>query len=1350
MKISAIEQQNDVKNVINQSVSFEGLERTVDNVYKFFVPPYDKEKYDILLEVCPVVEDGKGGFKFDERRSKTPITINKSYNDLRLTGVTTYPRNTIISDPNFSEYMGYRFRLVDKEDAKKAYKNINSTNTNNPFGEIESKKNILDAGTRVGTQFGDFTVISNRMGVTPKSGSAIHIFYDSYAPKMLPEKRAKYSRNHFNKALGDIDDFLRYPNEIKPYGYVMTNPYIGADSVSSHKYWGENFFRVPSQAKFREVITELYKQGKGYIADGAFTSQSIQSPLFQDVLKKGKDSYFYDWFKIKGRIKLGVFPDPIKSENPNHVNPLEHVGFKIINALGTEGYDHNKPSYIQFFDDRLASTAQQLDTKNLITSYDNPNPKDRYEISTHEDSIQPYFFELDYSSKIIRNKFSGYTHKMLTDTHEIFNKETPGSKRIIDNLDAFFTFDNFDIVRKGRAAGADYWDGNTDLVKMNFSNPGHSFESLEGCQSAREYLWDVATHWTKFANDGLVQYIAKAYAAGNNEEIAQIARANELSDNRLEEIAKKAKQESIEEQAAQYDAKGIVSGIIKDFKSPTLDVSVQIQPVLFTPEFKEYMNKPESQAILSDFVMGTLVKLNESMGEKIIDTSLESSDVITTEDEYKLFGEYATNHNMREKSYKLANSDNRVKLTEFGKEMLELLGPTIIGYAMLKGMFPDEEVSIDPNQGTLAPSIALRKSSLYDAGVVSSNNVREDGKNLARAIVRNLADRNKTGDIQSVLSEKLTNAGFAQYTKESLKFAHEFVKQTQGGLNWRFDAAKDVADLTAVRNGLRSVEESLDDIVDIWGKFIQNVRKINPSSYIVLELTDLWSFYNNADGYRRNARYELGKDASDEDIARRAEFLKKEDWGKYIDPNVAERMIYEKTGATTGSQYSVFFNLAPNLFSKNFEYGNRGGEYDNFDSIRSQLEGFMKSGPLLSITHAHVFWDNHDKPRGPHCLAVDMGAYLSRFGINIDSNKITQSDVNNAKLAAENVLGIPADTNKPFAYDMISSKAVVVGDMYKKAFSSVLKDDKERLEIVNEAIRNLALGHFKDRQDDDFIRAEAFGQWPFEITLNDLMEEAKYIAQKKGVKWYSIPEAKKIVNEVFESFMSPTMDKLVKMTEFLCATTGMPFFYAGGNLGQSGYEYASKNITQANRNLIRREWVDPNSQDFKPFVKKYYDKSQAICALNEQYGLSAIAGGMPISLPQNNSRELYAILKYDSKGSNVIQVFSNLGIDSNRAKTVELDSINVRDENGIEYKIDYGNSPQQYLKRKVYDESKATFVDEVDSKGNPVKYVVVEGKLRRADGNKIVLDDTVTTFYKPLINSSKKHLEIMNKYNIAC
>ena len=1348
MKISAIEQQYDVKNAKSQNVSFEGLERTVDNVYKFFAPPYDKDKYDILLEVCPVVEDGRGGFKFDEKISKTPITINKSYNDLRLTGVTVYPRTTAISNPSSSEYMGYRFRLVDKKDAANAFKNVNSKNTNNPFSQIETKKLILDAGTRMGTQFGEFTVVSNRMGVTPKSGSAIHMFYDTYAPKMSPDKRSKYVRNHFNKALGSVEDFLRYPDEIKPYRYVMTNPYIGVDSVSSHKYWGENFFRVPSQAKFREVITELYRQGKSYIADGAFTSQSIQSPLFQDVLKKGKESYFYDWFKVRDKVKVGIFPDKVHSENPNRPNPLEHIGFKIINAMGTEGYDHNRPSYIQFFDDRLASVKQQLDTKNLITSYDNANPKDHYDITTHQDSIQPYFFELDYSSKIVRNKFTGYNHKMLTDTHEIFEKEAPGSKKIIDNLDAFFSFDNFDIVRKGRAAGADFWDGNTDLVKMNLSNPGHSFESLEGSQGAREYLWDVATHWTKFANDSLVAHIAKAYVNGNNEEIAQVARANGLPDDKLAQIVEEVKKECIGDDAAQYDAQKIVKDVIDNFKYPTLDVSVQIQPALFTPQFKAYMNKPESREILTDFVLGVLVRLNESMGEKIIDTSLESSDVITTEDIYKLFGKYITGNKVRERSYELADSDNRIKLTKFGKEMLEMWGSVILGYALLKGMFPDQEVSIDPAWGTLITSRALKDSTLYDAKVVSSNDVKEDGRNLAKNIINNLRSRAQTRDMQWNLSDELIQAGFSDYTLESLKFAREFVKQTQGGLNWRFDAAKDVADLTAARNGMRSVEQSLDDIIEIWGNFVKNVRKINPSSYVVLELTDLWAL-RNLDIYKVNARYELGKDASESDINSRAEFLREIDWGKYIDPNVAERMINEKTGATTGSQYSVFFNLAPNLFSKNFEHGNKGEEYDNLNVIKDKLEAFMKSGPLLSITHAHIFWDNHDKPRGPHCLALDMGAYLSRFGINVDSSKINSQDIKAAKLAAENVLGLPAETTPLREYDLISSKAVVVGDMYKKSFARVLKNDPVRLDIINEAIKNLALGHFKDKQNDDFIRAEAFGQLPFEITINDVMEEAGYIAAKKGIKWYSKTEAKQVADKAFEIFMTPAMDKLTKMTEFLCATTGMPFFYAGDNLGQSGYEYATKNITQANRNLIRHEWIDPNSSEYKPFIKKYYDKTQAVCDLNNKYGLSAIAGGMPISLPQADSKRLYALLKYDSKGSNVIQVFTNLGIDSNKQETMEVPSISMKDENGVEYKIDYANSPQQYLKRKVYDENKACFTDELDSNGNPVKYVVADGKLRRADGEKIVLNDTVTTFYKPLINPSSKHLEIMNRYNIC-
>ena len=48
-----------------------------------------------------------------------------------------------------------------------------------------------------------------------------------------------------------------------------------------------------------------------------------------------------------------------------------------------------------------------------------------------------------------------------------------------------------------------------------------------------------------------------------------------------------------------------------------------------------------------------------------------------------------------------------------------------------------------------------------------------------------------------------------------------------------------------------------------------------------------------------------------------------------------------------------------------------------------------------------------------------------------------------------------------------------------------------------------------------------------------------------------------------------------------------------------------------------------------------------------------------------------------------------------------------------------------------------------------IKYIVVDGELRRADGEKIVLNDTVTTFYKPLMNDSQKQLDIMKRYHIA-
>ena len=328
---------------------------------------------------------------------------------------------------------------------------------------------------------------------------------------------------------------------------------------------------------------------------------------------------------------------------------------------------------------------------------------------------------------------------------------------------------------------------------------------------------------------------------------------------------------------------------------------------------------------------------------------------------------------------------------------------------------------------------------------------------------------------------------------------------------------------------------------------------------------------------------------------------------------------------------------------------------------------------------------------------------------------------------------------------------MVVGDLFKRSFEKVLKDDPQKLRVINKAIENLALGKSRRKNAPDFVRAEAFGELPFEITIGDVMKEARFIALGSNIPWYDAQEAKEVENAAFKEVMALALKKMLQITQFLNAITGIPFLYAGNNLGQTGYEYATKNITQANRNLIRHEWIDPKSSEFKPEIKRYYDKMQAIASMYKEYGLSAIAGGMPISLPQQDSKNLYALLKYDDKGSNVIQVFSNVGITKDiyeikEDKPIEVPYISVVDSNGVEYKIN-SEGGSSYMKRKVYSPKKRSFVDEVDEHNNPVKYIIADGKLRRADGEKIVLNDTVTTFYKPLINNDKKQLEIMNRYH---
>ena len=71
-----------------------------------------------------------------------------------------------------------------------------------------------------------------------------------------------------------------------------------------------------------------------------------------------------------------------------------------------------------------------------------------------------------------------------------------------------------------------------------------------------------------------------------------------------------------------------------------------------------------------------------------------------------------------------------------------------------------------------------------------------------------------------------------------------------------------------------------------------------------------------------------------------------------------------------------------------------------------------------------------------------------------------------------------------------------------------IKLSKEELKTVKQAIADLTLGKFLDNTKGSMENSRTFGYLPFDITLKDVMQQARYLSETKGMKW-GISEGKK-------------------------------------------------------------------------------------------------------------------------------------------------------------------------------------------------------------------------------------------------
>ena len=950
-------------------------------------------------------------------------------------------------------------------------------------------------------------------GISPKGGSMRHSFLDSDVRLNLEtgkrlEAKKDFVRNHFNKLGGSIKGLkwlLENTTELEPYRYFMTTPDIGVDKVSSHRYWPSNHYQCSDYETFKDFNLTLFKQGKGYVADGAFTSQGLQSPLVQHVLKWGEQSPFHSMLKIDGKLALGVFPD----REMDGTDPYKHIGVRLVNPLG-EGYDKNKPTYIQFYDDRLLSKQAQEDGK-FHFDYDTA-PADHYEITSHQDSVQPYAFEINPKDKKLK-EFNGKRAILYSQ---------------IKNKGDFFTFPHFSIAQKNKVAGATFWDGNVDIIKMNLSNPDNNKMSRQGCKNARNYLFGVANYWTEAIQSHLILSVARQ---GNLSANSDFVKNNDISKELFDQIKTSIKNGSFTPNSLVLQQNKKAEDYAKNFPLQSLETSEELSAIFAQPQFND--------ELLSGIAKDKII----SYFNQALDAAIPSDR--SKNPEYRAYVAKAYANDILRSIYAYALNPNAV----------------------------DKDGKINTKE--------LNKVTLKSLQKFEPNSPKEERQQVIAKINAGLSE-NSIEKIAKTMKKEL-----ASISLEDFKLAEAVVLQGKGGLNWRFDAAKDIGDLDAVRDKKKTFNQIWNGdaqnpgVQAFWGEFVARIRQSNPSAYVINEVTSLGEFMNKD----KSNMYEF-----DPQLAAA--------WVEAGRPDIYETQpVYAKqvqflneTNSTTTSEYSKGFNSFSEFAGVNPEkqtdIAKKSGRVKN---LKNQMEGLMTYNQPNSVLYSHMFVSNHDKPSVLHTLPLDMSIYMA-------------NDLKGAvdKLGKEDQI-IVAKITDGADLKHICPMAVGVGlAMYKTIVSKESKFSKEEQEALIKSLTNLVLGKKDDKSTPNYKRAKSFGVKPYEITIKDVIKNAKITKNDKDLEEKTL--------DFHKAMLADSMIYFERMWQAMKACIGVPTLYGGSEFVQTGYETPSKNVYLGIRNEVLHDLRNDRR------YKDYFDRMFAISGLYQKPGLGVLRDGAPVSL----------------------------------------------------------------------------------------------------------------------------------------
>ncbi len=642
----------------------------------------------------------------------------------------------------------------------------------------------------------------------------------------------------------------------KGFTSILFKPFFGGDNLSSHRYWTADPYELNdtfrNKAAFQNSLDLMLKSGMKVFADGAFVNQGLNGTQTLANLKHGTTSNFWkNWFQFGGNDKtddpkhypsiayekyeLGVLPTHRASTGEQQLN-RDAFAVRFINdptgkdALGQD-YDANKPTFMELYDPRLedaqgkprplAMTREEARKNKTATALD---------LKSSRSSVQKYRFPVD--------------------PKELKQKKANG--------DSYLEWKHFRLTTPNVDNSANKWDGQVDVALLNTRSP----EVVNYLKGAVNY-WSrmVMNHYTDSVAQKLKVAETRLKAAGKAQptyhellnEVTLGAQDDPVKHphkilppvthpvDRIDADTANRYAEAKPDYTAEQAGQRFASTLLKDVPLNTVHLPILFKANLSDAQFLKTLNHERGKfgAFMENQFFGSLSKIPALggvfrwLGDLVVPPRLDKA---LGREMQRIFDELSEGGGAAEK---LRHREVQAIVADKIGEKLYIALLTGTSLAKADALANDPQAleaalynHIPPSLMAASPQEASRRlPALFRKQFKAMNQTGPNGEKALKVQVREEMERLTQG-----LDPKLVS------------LASNVLKQREFGLNWRIDAAKDVADMDGVRNAesdqkaREKFKQEIAYLNEFWGKNLGDaMRSVFPKASVIAELTDFGS-----------------------------------------------------------------------------------------------------------------------------------------------------------------------------------------------------------------------------------------------------------------------------------------------------------------------------------------------------------------------------------------------------------------------------------------------------------------------------------------------------------------------------